>query len=540
MTIGIDSHGNSQSSGGTTTTINITASANTTIILGCVAGQPLTPFPLPLPLLTITGTAGLTWIQVGTAGGIAFFNGRYEVLTVWIAQCLGGVASQTVTITSTTLIENFASIYASYQGVVTPYLDPNIALPIQTFNTNNVALAEGSYTTTLGPDLLFAFIGASQNDVQWINPLTPAGSTVVESVQNNGSIYWAYLGLMTVPVDTPQTALSYGSIYALSSNWLFVGSALAGNAAPAPPVPPAPTIKVSQAYRDWIFGTNRGIMGHLYQFTSATGINDYFCDLDIDITYNSILWKSGSLRFEGLRRKVAIGLAVDEQTLKVWANPTDTLFGTNFLLGVEEGLLDGAIITRQRIIWPFVTGNAAVDVQGPPVAVWTLFTGLMGAISKGGTTHVEMKVKSALHKLDVNMPRNYYQPGCLWTLFDSGCTLVKASFAINGTIAAGPTGKVIPVSGGIAASLGADGIANYAQGRLVFTSGINNGLQVLIDTNDIFNLYLAYILNAVPSTGDTITYYPGCSKSFNTCNLKFNNKANYRGFDKVPPIMLSV
>ena len=306
-------------------------------------------------------------------------------------------------------------------------------------------------------------------------------------------------------------------------------------------------LKVSFQYIQWILQTNKAILGHLYMFTSATGVNDYFTDLDINIYYNQQIWKSSSLRFEGLQRKVKIGTAVDEQTLKIWAAPTDTLFGANFLSGAEEGLLDGAMIVRYCIVWPFVTGNAAVDLgnevldrQRPPIAVWPLFTGFMGPIVKGGVSHIEFKVKSALHKLTVNMPRNYFQPGCLWTLFDAGCTLAKNSFAVTGTIGAAPTSRIIPVAGGIVTPTGADNIASYALGRLLFTSGVNAGLQVLIDNNDAVNLYLAYLLNALPSSGDTVTYYPGCSKSFNTCDKKFSNSANFRGFDKVPQVMISV
>jgi uncharacterized phage protein (TIGR02218 family) len=303
---------------------------------------------------------------------------------------------------------------------------------------------------------------------------------------------------------------------------------------------PVQNTKVMLEYIAWTLATNRGIMGHLYAFTSATGINDYFTDLDIDVNYNGILWKSNSLRFEGLQRKIGVGTSVDEQTLKIWAAPTDTLFGANFLLGAEEGLLDGALIVRSRIIWNFVTGNAAVDVQNPPLAAWPLFTGYTAAIMKGGSAHVELKVKSALHKLDVNMPRNYYQPGCLWTLFDTGCTLNKATYGVVSTVAAPAGANVIPVSGGISPAVGADGIAQYAQGRLLFTSGINVGLQVLVDNNDATNLYLAYLLNALPSAGDGITFFPGCSKAFTTCKTKYANQANFRGFDKVPPIYVSV
>jgi uncharacterized phage protein (TIGR02218 family) len=274
----------------------------------------------------------------------------------------------------------------------------------------------------------------------------------------------------------------------------------------------------------------------------GVGPSDYFTDLDTDVFWDNILWKSNSLRFEGLQRKIGIGLSVDEQTIKIWASPTDTLFGANFLSGVEEGLLDGAVLVRYRIIWPLVTGNAAHDVQpsNPPMAVWPLFTGYISSIDKGGASHIELKVKSALTKLNVNMPRNYFQPGCLWTLFDQGCTLSKASFAVSGTITGGVTSKIIPVSGGLSPSTGADGNPQYAQGRLLFTSGVNKGLQVLIDTNDSTSLYLAYLLNAIPSPGDTILFFPGCSKTFATCSAKFNNTENFRGFDKVPPVMVSV
>ena len=311
-------------------------------------------------------------------------------------------------------------------------------------------------------------------------------------------------------------------------------------------------LKVSYQYIAWILETNRAIMGHLYKFTSATGVNDFFTDLDVDINYDLATWKSTSLRFEGLQRKVGIGLNVDEQTLKIWAAPEDTLFGANFLSGAEEGLLDGAVIARYRAIWNFITGNASIDVQKQPLVVFPLFTGYTSQITKGGASHVEMKVKSALVKLNVNMPQNYFQPGCGWTLYDSGvfnpdgtafvkgCTLLKAHFAVTGTIGAAPTLNTIPIVGGISSIIGADGIAQYAQGRLLFTSGVNNGLQVLISTNNAVNLYLAYPLNALPSTGDTVTYYPGCSKSYNTCQTKFANQANFRGFDKVPPIVLSV
>ena len=538
MPVTRDNFGGSESVGGSTTTIDVTASSNSAIILSCEVG---TDSPTTMPVLTITGTAGLTWTSIGAsqAGGQAVFNSRYYAQGAWIAQCPGGLSAATVTITSSVTIDNAATIYASYVGDNIPNLDPGANTPVVT-NIGTINTPEETYNTTTAT-IIFAFIGSNYVNLDWINPVTPAGSEVVDTVTNAGGIYWAYLGLMTVPVASAQTGLLYGSTYATTSDWTFMGGALT-DVLPTPPIPVAPVqpIKVSSDYIKWLLATNRGIMGHLYQFTSATGVNDYFTDLDFNVNYDGVVWKANSLRFEGMARKLQVGLDVDEQTVKIWAKPTDTLFGALFLPGAEQGLLDGAIIQRSRIVWQFQTGNAAYDTTLAPIAVWVLSTGYTSQIAKGGLSHIELKVKSALHKLEVNMPRNYYQPGCLWTLFDAGCTLVKSAFKVTGTVGSSPTSRVIPVSGGIATPVGADGIASYAQGRLLFTSGVNNNLQVLIDNNDTNNLYLAYLLDEVPSAGDTFNYYPGCSKAFNTCDLKYSNKANFRGFDKVPPVMLSL
>ena len=301
-----------------------------------------------------------------------------------------------------------------------------------------------------------------------------------------------------------------------------------------------PPLKVSTDYINWILQTNRGIMAHLYKFVSIGGAVDLFTDFDTDINYNSSIWKSNSLRFEGLRRKIGVGLAIDEQTVKIWAQPSDTLFNANFLTGAEQGLLDGALLTRYRIIWQFVTGNVASDIQQVPLAVIPLFTGYTSNIVKGGVSHIEVKFKSALVKLNVNMPRNYYQPGCLWTLFDTGCTLAPISFRQAGTIDVGTNNTTLPLVGGVNTPTGGDGLPNYAQGKLLIASGVNENLLILIDNNDNNNLYLATPLDTPCSPGDSIFYYSGCSKSYNTCLTKFSNEANFRGFDKVPPIMVSV
>lgn len=287
-------------------------------------------------------------------------------------------------------------------------------------------------------------------------------------------------------------------------------------------------------------GQRQWIMAHLYQFVSASGDNDYFTDMDADINIAGTIYKSGGLRIQGLKMKVAIGVSVDEQECVIWASPTDTLFGATFLSGMAEGLMDGGQIIRSVAVWTPVTGDPYLDTVAPPIASWVLFTGYMSTIEKIGRASVTFKVKSPLVKLNMNMPRRFYQPTCNWSLFDAGCTLLASAFAVSGTIGSGPNLTTIPVSGGIATPNGADGVPNYQRGRIFFNSGDNEGLLATVDTNDADNLYLAYPLNTVPNAGDSITFYPGCSKTFATCQSKFNNTQNFDGFDLVPNVFVSV
>jgi uncharacterized phage protein (TIGR02218 family) len=130
------------------------------------------------------------------------------------------------------------------------------------------------------------------------------------------------------------------------------------------------------------------------------------------------------------------------------------------------------------------------------------------------------------------MPRNLYQATCLHTLYDSGCTLVKNAFGTNGTVGAGSTPSVINWSG-----------ANvvYQQGSITFTSGVNAG--VTANVNSVIattSLTLGYPLQNAPSAGDTFTVYQGCDHTPGTCQNKFSNLLNFRGFPYVPPPQMAI
>jgi len=289
-------------------------------------------------------------------------------------------------------------------------------------------------------------------------------------------------------------------------------------------------------------------VGELYQFTTVSNVSDYFTSLDIPINFGGNVYKANALRIEGLKYKTAVGWQVDEQDLKISAFPGETLCGSEFLQGVVEGLLDGATLTRTRAFWPVNTGVAAVDYSQTPETV-QLFIGQVSTITKIGRTFAELKVKSPMRLLDIEMPRNTYEPGCQWTLFDDsintgvagdGCTLLASSFQVSGTVATGYTTGISP-SGGVSPVTGGDGAPYWAQGRIQFTSGQRNGFMTVISSNDSVNLYFAFPPIEGISAGDTYIAWPGCAKTGKggACELKFNNLVNFRGFPRVPPVMVS-
>ena len=283
----------------------------------------------------------------------------------------------------------------------------------------------------------------------------------------------------------------------------------------------------------------------LYTFVFRDGNRDYFTDLDIDINLSGITYKSGSLKIEGMKLKLSVGLQVDEQDIKLSGYPLDTLGGAAWLPAIESGLLDRGYLIRDRAFWAATTGNIFTDFTAPPVAVIRLFYRLISTITKGGQTNVQMKVKSLLHLLDLDMPKNFYTPSCLWQLFSGTgtadqCTLDANNYIQSGAVDNPLDGSKIAVQGGVRFPLGGDGRANYAQGRIVFTSGVNSNLELLIGFNDSTFLDLAYPLDEVPAFGDTFTYLVGCWHDPTACTLKFNNFINYRGFDKVPPVQITV
>ena len=260
------------------------------------------------------------------------------------------------------------------------------------------------------------------------------------------------------------------------------------------------------------------IMADCFTLTLRTGTVLTLTNADVPVTLGGTTFLANSILIDGLGFKCALGLDVDEQQVTLAARPTDTIGGVPALTAIHRGALDGCTVRRERA---FLTGWSA-----PPLGSVVLFQGRVTSVDAVGRTSAMVTVASDLVLLDIDMPRNLYQPTCVHALYDSGCGLQRSAWGTAGTVAAGSGAVQIVWTG-------AD--PKFVQGTLAFTSGVLAGQTVGIKTVAAGALALAYPLPALPAVGDGFTAYPGCDRTQATCAAKFNNTANFRGFPFVPP-----
>jgi uncharacterized phage protein (TIGR02218 family) len=148
-----------------------------------------------------------------------------------------------------------------------------------------------------------------------------------------------------------------------------------------------------------------------------------------------------------------------------------------------------------------------------------------------GRTQATLTVASDLVILDYDMPRNLFSPTCNHVLYDAGCGIIRGTFSADGNAEAGSTSGTVRYG---CARVG------DAQGSLIWTGGANANLRSTIKSVGLgFGYNLMYPLPFAPAIGDSFNVAFGCDHTQGTCQAKFNNLANFRGFPYVPPPQLA-
>jgi hypothetical protein len=184
----------------------------------------------------------------------------------------------------------------------------------------------------------------------------------------------------------------------------------------------------------------------------------------------------------------------------------------------RAGALDGAEVLLEKVIMSSGRRDDARHADS-----------VLGAgrrrLCRGRKSSIE--VQSDMVRLQAQFPRNTYQPGCLHTLFDSGCALSRAAFLQSGTVVAGSTVSTVNIS-----VVQPNGY--FELGTITFTSGANAGLSRLVK-------YHASNSRAVDSAAADgarrsryVHYRARVRQEAGHLPTKFNNLSKFRGFPVVP------
>lgn len=260
----------------------------------------------------------------------------------------------------------------------------------------------------------------------------------------------------------------------------------------------------------------------LWTFTHADGaVLARYTPLDADVTVAGETWLKGGPVLTRPRSRLAAGTEVDEFVIVVEPKETDLILGVTWPIAARRGVLRHGRVAIWRVYFP-EWGDVSLG------KLW-LMGGRMAEM-QGDGAQVRITVRSDLELLNVKIPVDVVQPPCKHTLFDSGCKLIAVDFDVAAAASAGSTPSLVRAN--LAQANG-----YFSLGRIVFTSGANNGATRYIKLHTAGApalLDLVKPLLASPAPGDTFTVYPGCDKTQPTCTAKYNNLVNFGGQPFVP------
>lgn len=240
-----------------------------------------------------------------------------------------------------------------------------------------------------------------------------------------------------------------------------------------------------------------------------------FTDHDRDLTFDGIIFRAASgMTARALQH--SNGLAVDN-TEALGALSDASVSEVDLL----AGRFDGADVQNWMVNWQDVSQRL---VQ---------FHGFFGEVTRSaGAFRAELRgLSEALNQVQGLA----YQKTCAAVLGDNRCgfNLDQPGFAISVAITAIDSPGVYRIAPHV-------GIADgwFQRGRVRITTGVAGGLVGLVKfdredgTTRRIDLWVDFPL--APVVGDTIRLEPGCDKIAETCQAKFNNFRNFRGFPHIP------
>ena len=264
--------------------------------------------------------------------------------------------------------------------------------------------------------------------------------------------------------------------------------------------------------------SDRFIMADLYTITLVGGSVLRYSAAPTALFANGYTFALGP-KFERSRTKIVIGTQVDELEVNIYTEPTDLIGGLPFLQAAWQGELDGALLQLERAFM------ATYGDTSPGTVV--LFAGRISDIDCT-RTGIDVKCRSHLELLNIQMPRRLWQSSCTHTLGDAMCQFDRSN--LQATFSAGLGSSEAQ----IATSVSPTPPNLYIQGTIIGVTGANAGSSRTVANMSGGWVYvrLAFLSPILP--GDQFQLLPGCDRTLSTCTNLFNNVIHYGGFPYIP------
>ena len=252
-----------------------------------------------------------------------------------------------------------------------------------------------------------------------------------------------------------------------------------------------------------------------WRLTRNDGAVFGFTDHDRPLTFDGTTYQPES-GFTASEIRSGSDLSVDAQEAEGVLTST-TITETDIL----DGRWDNATVEIWRVNWADTASRAL------------LRRGAIGQVRRG-RLHFVAEMRSLAHVLGQTIGRTF-QASCDAALGDARCGVDLNAAAFKGT------GTVVSLSGdrGFAVS-GLSGFAEgwFALGTLQWLTGANTGRKAEVLSHALAGSDVIITLLEAPvrpiEVGYIFNIFAGCDKRFETCQAKFANAVNFRGFPHIP------
>ncbi len=252
-------------------------------------------------------------------------------------------------------------------------------------------------------------------------------------------------------------------------------------------------------------------LAHVWRITRRDGAAFAFTDHDRALSFDELTCApSDGLRVGAIEKSV--GLNVDSAAM--------------------SGVLSAAAITEEdlvRGIWDSARVDVyRVDWRDPTQRVH-LFAGRIGSVRRGRLAF-EAELRGLQAPLNVAMGR-VYSRYCDADVGDARCgkPLAASAFSATATV-----DNVLGDRTFRCAALGGFSAHWFDFGRIVWTGGGESEVAAHTRDGDDGVIELTQTPGIALAAGAEFTIYAGCNKRAETCRVKFDNVANFRGFPHMP------